>query len=53
MPTTKSTGDAVKESLAGNNPEAIETADSKPSPPSIDEGDPATKDDGSGTGETD
>lgn len=53
MPDPKSTEDAAKESLPGNNPEVNKTAGDKPAPPSIDEGDPATKDDGSGTSETD
>jgi hypothetical protein len=53
MPDPKSTEDIAKESLPGNNPEVNKTAGDKPAPSSIDEGDPATKDDGSGTSETD
>jgi hypothetical protein len=53
MPDTKSTEDAAKESLPGSDPEVNKTAGDKPAPPSIDEGDPATTDDGSGTSETD
>ena len=53
MPDTKSTEDTAKESLPGSDPEVNKTAGDKPAPPSIDEGDPATTDDGSGTSETD
>ncbi len=53
MPEPKSTEDAAKESLPGANPEVNKTAGDEPAPPSIDEGDSATKDDGSGTSETD
>lgn len=53
MPNPKSTEKAAKESLPGNNPEVNKTAGDKPAPRSIDEGGPATKDDGSGISETD
>jgi hypothetical protein len=53
MSNPKSTEEAAKDSLPGDNPDVNTMAGDKASPPSIDEGDPATKTDGSGTSETD
>ena len=53
MSKPTSTEEAAKESLPGNDPEVNSTAGDKPAPPSIDEGAPATTNDGSGTSETD
>lgn len=53
MSDPKSTEDAAKESLPGSDPDVNTTPGDKPAPPSLDEGDPASKDDGSGTSETD
>ena len=53
MSKPTSTEEAAKESLPGDDPEVNSTAGDKPAPPSIDEGDPATTNDGSGTSETD
>ena len=53
MSNPKSTEAAAKDSLPGHDPDVNTTAGDKPSPASINEGDPATKTDGSGTSETD
>ena len=53
MTDTKSTEQAAKDSLPGSDPEVNKAPVDSPKPPSIDEGDPKTKDDGSGTSETD
>lgn len=53
MSDQRTTEDAAKDSLPGNDPEVNKSPGDKAAPPSIDEGDPKTKDDGSGTSETD
>jgi hypothetical protein len=53
MSDPKSTEQTAKESLPGDDAEVNTTAGDPSAPPSIDEGDPATTDDGSGTSETD
>ena len=53
MAEERSTEAAAKQSLPGKNPDVNKAPGDQPAPPSIDEGDPKTKDDGSGTSETD